>query len=199
MVLSFGAGVGCAVQTDSDNAARRPPTSKRSPTITERSYRSRVHDSANRRIQLGMPCATAQRTSKKATAPTSRPNATNVSYNPADVQAAYAIPKGGKGVTVAIIDAQDDPNAEADLAVYRKKFGLPACTTANGCFKKVDQNGGTKYPTPDTGWAVEISLDPRRGQRGVPGLQHPPRLKQKKRTHRRAPPSTHSRLPSTPP
>jgi len=38
-------------------------------------------------------------------------------------------------------DAQDDPNAEADLAQYRSTFGLPACTTANGCFQKLNENG----------------------------------------------------------
>src|SRR6185312_15425404 len=66
---------------------------------------------------------------------------------------------GGSGQTVAIVDAQDDPNAESDLATYRSTYGLPACTTANGCFKKINQNGGTSYPTADTGWAGEISLD----------------------------------------
>ncbi|WP_344319828.1 S53 family peptidase, partial [Actinocatenispora thailandica] len=55
--------------------------------------------------------------------------------------------------------AYDDPNAEADLAVYRQQYGLPACTSASGCFSKVDQTGGTTYPAPDAGWAGEISLD----------------------------------------
>jgi subtilase family serine protease len=57
------------------------------------------------------------------------------------------------------VDAYDDPTAEADLAVYRSQFGLPACTTANGCFRKADQNGGTHYPRKNGGWAQEISLD----------------------------------------
>jgi hypothetical protein len=65
----------------------------------------------------------------------------------------------GGGDTVAIVDAYDDPSAEADLGAYRSYFGLPACTTANGCFQKVDQSGGTNYPTADEGWDVEISLD----------------------------------------
>ncbi|GCE45825.1 hypothetical protein EI42_02754 [Thermosporothrix hazakensis] len=81
--------------------------------------------------------------------------------NPADLQSAYKLPSStaGAGKTVAIVDAYDDPNAEQDLAVYRQQFGLPPCTTANGCFKKVDQNGGTNYPQPDSGWAGEIALD----------------------------------------
>jgi hypothetical protein len=80
-------------------------------------------------------------------------------YGPADLVSAYDIPSGGAGVTVALVDAQDDPNAESDLAVYRAHYGLPPCTTANGCFKKVDQTGGSKYPTEDDGWSGEISLD----------------------------------------
>jgi subtilase family serine protease len=81
-------------------------------------------------------------------------------YAPNDLLAAYGIPRGlGAGVTVAVVDAYDNPNAEADLAVYRTEFNLPPCTTANGCFRKVDQRGGTAYPTPDLAWAGEISLD----------------------------------------
>lgn len=60
---------------------------------------------------------------------------------------------------MAIVDAYNDPTAEADLAVYRSQYGLPACTTANGCFKKVNQTGGTSYPRTNAGWATEISLD----------------------------------------
>ena len=84
-------------------------------------------------------------------------------YGPADIQSAYnlasAAAANGSGETVALVDAQDDPNAESDLATYRSEFGLPACTSANGCFSKVDENGGTNYPSPDSGWAGEISLD----------------------------------------
>jgi subtilase family serine protease len=82
-------------------------------------------------------------------------------YGPADLGLAYNIPTtGGAGQTVAIVDAYDDPNAEADLGVYRSHFGLSSCTTANGCFQKLNQSGAVgPYPTPDSGWASEISLD----------------------------------------
>ena len=58
-------------------------------------------------------------------------------YGPSDLQSAYNLPSAtaGSGQTVAIVDAYDDPNAEADLQVYRAQYGLPACTTANGCFR----------------------------------------------------------------
>jgi subtilase family serine protease len=84
-----------------------------------------------------------------------------VGYGPTDLQAAYALPSddAGDGMTVAIVDAYDDPAAEQDLATYREAFGLPACTTSNRCFRKVDQSGGHDYPTADDGWSQEISLD----------------------------------------
>jgi subtilase family serine protease len=84
-------------------------------------------------------------------------------YGPADLQSAYGLTaqsaSGGVGQTIAIVDAYNDPNAAADLAVYRSQFGLPPCTTASGCFKKVNQSGGTSYPRGNKGWAEEISLD----------------------------------------
>jgi subtilase family serine protease len=99
--------------------------------------------------------------STKASAKPTAPNATPAGYGPSSLQSAYNLPSAtaGAGRTVAIVDAYDAPTAEADLAVYRSQFGLPACTTANGCFKKIDQNGGTSYPRKDGGWAQEISLD----------------------------------------
>jgi subtilase family serine protease len=82
-------------------------------------------------------------------------------YGPADLQNAYKLPSttAGVGQTLAIVDASDNPSAEKDLATYRAQYHLPACTTSNGCFKKVDQNGGKHYPNADIGWAEEISLD----------------------------------------
>jgi subtilase family serine protease len=83
-------------------------------------------------------------------------------YGPADLTSAYRLPSrtAGRGQTIAIVDAFDNPNAEADLAVYRQTFGLPACTTANGCFRKVNQRGdAAPLPEGDIGWGVEIALD----------------------------------------
>ena len=81
-------------------------------------------------------------------------------YTPADLRSAYALGAGSGAGTIAIVDAFDQPNAEADLGAYRSQFGLPACTTANGCFRKVNQTGAQGgYPRADIGWGQEISLD----------------------------------------
>lgn len=79
---------------------------------------------------------------------------------PTQFHSAYALPTaGGAGQTIAIVDAYDDPTAESDLATFSSQFGLPTCTTANGCFRKVNQSGGTSYPGASSGWSLEIALD----------------------------------------
>jgi len=82
-------------------------------------------------------------------------------YGPSSLQSAYLLPSAtsGAGETVAVVDAYDDPQAESDLQVYRAQYGLPLCDTANGCFRKVAQDGSTAYPAADAGWALEESLD----------------------------------------
>ena len=82
--------------------------------------------------------------------------------SPATIKSVYTfstLTTAGAGKTIAIVDAYNDPTAKADLAVFSSQFGLPACTTANGCFTKVNQTGGTSYPKTNSGWALEISLD----------------------------------------
>ncbi len=81
--------------------------------------------------------------------------------HPADLRAAYNISAvGSSATTVAIVDAWGYNNAEQDLAVYRSTFGLPPCTTANGCFQKLNQNGFARsYPPQDEGWAQETATD----------------------------------------
>ena len=88
------------------------------------------------------------------------PNATPSGYGPSDLRSAYNITSNGSGTTIAIVDAYGYPNAESDLATYRAQYGLPACTTANGCFKKLNQSGQQgNYPRANTGWSQESALD----------------------------------------
>jgi subtilase family serine protease len=85
-------------------------------------------------------------------------------YGPSDLVSAYHL----KSVTtspgtIAIVDAYNYAAAESDLAKYRAEYGLPACTTANGCFKRVNQNGAAS-PLPGNApagddWTVEAALD----------------------------------------
>jgi subtilase family serine protease len=105
-----------------------------------------------------------------------RPQVTSAptGLSPAQIKAAYSFSTSataGSGQTVAIVDAYDDPTAEKDLGVFSTQFGLPACTTANGCFKKVSQTGTTRYPNSNSGWALEISLDVQWAHAVAPGAK----------------------------
>jgi subtilase family serine protease len=94
--------------------------------------------------------------------------------SPATITSVYNFPtssSAGFGKTIAIVDAYDDPSAESDLGVFSQQFGLPACTTASGCFQKVNQTGGTAYPRKDPGWALEISLDVQWAHAVAPGAK----------------------------
>ena len=105
-----------------------------------------------------------------------RPNASTspTGLDPATIKSVYGFstsPTAGAGKTIAIVDAYNAPNAESDLNVFSSQYGLPPCTTANGCFKKVNQTGGTKYPRTDAGWALEISLDVQWAHAIAPGAK----------------------------
>jgi subtilase family serine protease len=83
-----------------------------------------------------------------------------------NIETAYGIKNDiktdGSGNVVAVVEAYDDPNVASDLATYRSKNKLPACTTANGCFEKVNQTGQTSnYPSVDNSgsWESETALD----------------------------------------
>jgi len=93
--------------------------------------------------------------------PIQNPKAPISGYAPADLQSAYKMTATGSSSTiVAIVDAFGYDNAEADLGTYRQQWGLPSCTTDNGCFKKLNQKGQQgNYPQFNTGWAQESALD----------------------------------------
>jgi subtilase family serine protease len=88
-------------------------------------------------------------------------------YGPLQFQTAYGLTAAAAASTtevVAIVDAYDNPNAKSDLDTYSSNFGLPVLPVcsgapAAGCFKKVNQSGGSTAPSGDTGWGLEIALD----------------------------------------
>jgi subtilase family serine protease len=88
------------------------------------------------------------------------PTGTPAGYSPDALRNAYNVTaKGDSNTIVALVDAYGYTHAEYDLKVYRVKFGLPPCTTANGCFRKLNQLGLRQYPAMDLGWAQESALD----------------------------------------
>ena len=63
---------------------------------------------------------------------------------------------GGGSQTIAIVDAFDDPNAAADLAVFSKQFGLPL---GEEQFRVVYAQGAKPGTDPSGGWELEEALD----------------------------------------
>ncbi len=92
------------------------------------------------------------------------PNPQSAPYTPAQIAQAYQFKSisfdgtagTGRGETIAIVDAYDDPNIQSDLNTFDSNFGLPAATVI-----RVNQTGGTAYPAADPtgGWELEESLD----------------------------------------
>ena len=90
--------------------------------------------------------------------------------DPQDLQSAYKIPTTiSSPQTIALVDAYGYPDAESDLAAYRERYGLPPCTTADGCFKKVNEKGVEgDYPPEEPGWDLEAALDEDMASAGCP-------------------------------
>jgi len=81
-------------------------------------------------------------------------------FSPIKIRHAYgfdAVRNQGAGEVIGIVDAYDEPNVESDLATFDRQFGLAACTSANGCFRKVYERGGR--PAAIANWAMEIAVD----------------------------------------
>lgn len=96
-------------------------------------------------------------------------NPTPVGLTPAQVSHAYGfdnIQGDGSGQTIAIIDAYGDPNIANDLKVFNQTFGLP-----DAVFEKVNQDGRTKYPKTNSGWALETALDVEWAHAMAPGAK----------------------------
>ncbi|QLJ05846.1 S53 family peptidase [Streptomyces sp. NEAU-sy36] len=160
-VLAF-AGFGTAVQAGAATAAPAGATWAKTPCATPKHQGELACDSL--RVTGGLTAFQQEQAARTGITPKAANASTPSGYGPSDLQAAYGLTSAasskGSGETIAIVDAYNDPNAEADLAKYRSYYGLPACTKASGCFKQVSQTGSTtSLPTSDAGWSEEISLD----------------------------------------
>jgi subtilase family serine protease len=76
---------------------------------------------------------------------------------PTQIKTIYRLPvTGGKG-TIVIISSYNDSAIAKDLSDFSKQFGLPSCTTANGCFTKHLMT--TRETTAPNAWELETALD----------------------------------------
>ncbi|MEV5952737.1 S53 family peptidase [Streptomyces sp. NPDC051987] len=156
------AGFGTAVQADAAPSVSSKVTYTATPCATPKHKGELACNSY--RVTGGLTAYQKQQAARTGITPKAADASTPSGYSPANLRSAYgltsAAASNGSGETIAIVDAYNDPNAESDLATYRSYYGLSACTTANGCFKKVSQTGSTtSLPSSDSGWSEEISLD----------------------------------------
>lgn len=108
---------------------------------------------ALRRVDVpkGTAGAVAYRTVTGATGP-------HQGYSPANLAKVYKlVPNAPTDLTVAIIDAYDNPRVVHELNTFDRHYGLP--TETGQTFRRVDQSGGADLPRTDWGWAGEIALD----------------------------------------
>ena len=139
-------------------------------TLTENSLSACGHGAAN-----GIRCNASVRLNASNLAFT---GATPAGMTAQDLAQAYNLAgQGPVQATVALVDLADSPDAESDLGTYRAQFGLPACTHANGCFKKVNQDGqdladqASSQPVADPNWGGEITLDIEMASVGCPSCK----------------------------
>jgi hypothetical protein len=145
-------------------AATRPPAG--APANLQQAMAARAVDPGCGVVEPGHSQCDLKilRAPKGVTAATKCTVSEKAGYSACNIQSSYLLTtlssSKGAGETVAVVDAYDDPKAAADLSVYRKANGLAACTVANGCFKKLNQEGKSgPLPSGDMGWGGEISLD----------------------------------------
>jgi hypothetical protein len=162
LAAAVPAGPGSASAPSSANA----PGSANAPAAAKNYTAGCSNPSRPGRAQ----CLVLRRTdiaAKSARTLAASPDLTVSGYGPSQLQSAYnlatAAAANGAGQTVALVDAYDYASAESDLAAYRSQFGLPPCTSASGCFTRLNQNGAASplpNPPPDgDDWNLEEALD----------------------------------------
>jgi hypothetical protein len=114
-----------------------------------------VHRGQARRVAPALICAALA--AAVATAP-----AHAAGLTPAQIHRAYALPKHSRvAQTIAVVVPYHTPTAEKDLGTFSRRFKIKSCTSANGCFRVVNQRGEAALPPTDPTkgqWVTESAL-----------------------------------------
>ncbi|MFF3515829.1 S8 family serine peptidase [Streptomyces sp. NPDC002573] len=138
-------------------SAPAAPASAVAPATANHAAKQMCPDLKTRKWTCDIRAVTDETSKVRAT-----PDFSGGGLTPLQLRSAYKLPyNGGKGQTVVIISDGHSPTAESDLAVYREQFGLPSCTTTNGCFRVVDKDYQTPVTNPGTSrtTTIETALD----------------------------------------
>jgi subtilase family serine protease len=143
------------------------------PTVEELEGRQMLSATISAAAGVAVPTLIVEgRVTAPSNKPTINPNNASAPYTPQEVETAYGvnlisfngIVGNGKGQTIAIVDAYNDPNIISDTAEFNSNFGLPQFNQTGGpTFQVLNENGGTALP-PNTNttvgdWDLEESLD----------------------------------------
>ena len=157
---------GRTVSETVENAYRLPSRSTRGAPAS--GARRAASSGRGDRFRPGRLCSTSARHRYSCFVRLHRPTTPDGGSKPlaktwgaTDLRSAYDIESpSAQADTIGVIDVGGYPHAEADMNHYRAQYGLPVCTSADGCFRKLNQNGEAgSYPRPDSNWGVETALD----------------------------------------
>jgi hypothetical protein len=83
-------------------------------------------------------------------------------YSPAQMTAYLGLTGDGRGQTIAIVDAYNDPDIASDAETFSQQYGLPGVCGSGGtpgdCFT-LDVEQQSPSAGTNAGWALETSLD----------------------------------------
>jgi hypothetical protein len=96
------------------------------------------------------------------TADSADPAITPPGYSPSQMTRYLGLTGDGKGQTIAIVDAYDDPEIASDTETFSQQYGLPGVCGSGGapgaCFT-LDVRQQSATAGSDQDWALETSLD----------------------------------------
>ncbi len=130
---------------------------RRTRSWSRRLHGTRARGTERRALRRGSPSNSARTGLKTAAECTAE--FSSACLTPQDLRSAYFPGEAAQAPTsnpqtIALVDAYNDPKAEADLRVYSNAFGLPAihkCSgSESGCFEQVSQTGTGNLPFPKT-------------------------------------------------
>ncbi|MCA1685490.1 MAG: S53 family peptidase, partial [Planctomycetia bacterium] len=96
------------------------------------------------------------------------PTPSAAAVTPAHLASAYGLTSTstGVGTTIAIVDAYNDPNIQADLQAFDAQYNLPTASLT-----VVNQDNGTSLPQSDPSWSLEIAMDVEWAHAAAPGAK----------------------------
>jgi subtilase family serine protease len=154
-------------------ASRRPTeyrVRRRAPRLALESLETRQLMSASSDTTIITPSVATTASDVQSVGSLAGSVPSSSALTPSQLAAAYGISlssASGAGQTIAIVDAYNDPNIQADLAAFDNYYHLaPANLTVQNQLGQT-----TNLPRTDPGWALEIAMDVEWAHAAAPGAR----------------------------